>query len=179
MAGLNPAQAINIAQRIEQLCDFIEYSAVQKALQEVPVSMPHSFGSLGFDAALWVGLGLVGLSAALDAFSERAELSNNTDKCKICRSRCVPARFAKYCEGNEHRSLAELDDLRHLYAHNYVGEADDKYFDQKHPRHALTRDGVALTCGAPFNGRRAQLDLNHLRYYSRTAQTMLKRMPHG
>jgi hypothetical protein len=28
------------------------------------------------------------------------------------------------CPGND-RNTAELEDLRHLYAHNYAGEADD------------------------------------------------------
>jgi hypothetical protein len=178
MGSVNPAQAINVMQRVEQLCDFIEHPAVRAALLQVPVTMPQRFGSLGFDPGVWVGLGLVGLWAALDAHSERAELTD-IDKCPVCGSRCVPARFIKYCEGNEHLSLTELDDLRHLYAHNYVGAADDRYFDQEHPRHVLTPDGVTLTCGARFDGHRAQLDLPNLRYYSRTAQTVLGRLSRG
>jgi hypothetical protein len=174
MASLNPAQAISVAQRVEQLCDFFGHSAVQKALEGIPVSMPPDFGSLGFDRALWVGLGIVGLWAALDAFYERAGLI--ATKCAVCkRKRCIRARFANYWEGDECQALAELEDLRHLYAHNYAGEADDRYFGQKHPRHVLTRDGVALTCGAQFDGHRADLDLSDLRYYSRTVQTMLGR----
>jgi hypothetical protein len=177
---LNAAQAINVTQRVEQLCDFIEHPAVQKALLEVPVSMPHDFASLGFDPTLWVGLGIVGLWAALDAIYERAGLTNS-NKCAICGSRrCIPVRFANFCENDEERqALGELDDLRHLYAHNYVGGADDKYFDQKYPRHVLTPDGVKLTCCAQFDGHRANLGLSHLRYYSRTVQTMLGRMSRG
>jgi hypothetical protein len=99
MASLNPAQAISVAQRVEQLCDFFGHSAVQKALEDIPVSMPPDFGSLGFDRALWVGLGIVGLWAALDAFYERAGLI--ATKCAVCkRKRCIRARFANYCEGD-------------------------------------------------------------------------------
>jgi hypothetical protein len=98
--------------------------------------------------------GIVGLWAALDAFYERAGLTN-TNKCAICDSRyCIPARFANYCEGDESKVLA-FEDLRHLYAHNYVGEADDKYFERK--RHVLTPDGVKLTCCVQFDGHRANL----------------------
>jgi hypothetical protein len=176
--NLNPAQAINVTRSVEQLCDFIEHQAVREALLKVPVTMPQSFGSLGFNPTLWVGLGLVGLLAALDAFYERAGLIN-IDKCAICgSSRCVSVRFAKYCEGHEQQSLGELTDLRHLFAHNYVGKADDKYFNQQQ-RHVLSRDGVALTCAARFDGHRAELDLPHLRYYSHTVQTILGRVSDG
>ena len=56
-----------------------------------------------------------------------------------------------------------------MYAHNYAGEADDVYFTR--PRHLLTRNAVAdLTCGAQFDGRRVQLELSHLQFYSSTVK---------
>jgi hypothetical protein len=39
--------------------------------RSVPVSMPPSVGNMGFDVSLWLGLGLVGLWSALDAFAEK------------------------------------------------------------------------------------------------------------
>ena len=74
--------------------------------------------------------------------------------------------------------LKELEDLRHLYAHNYAGEADDEYFNPNRKRHALAY-GVAkpLTSGTQFDGRRLSLDLLHLRKYARTAQSVLERFP--
>ena len=81
---------------------------------------------------------------------------------------------APYIQGNDGKSLEELEDLRHLYAHNYAGEADNKYFD--YSRHVLKRDVPAqLTCGAQFDGRRLHLNLSHLRMYSRTVQSVLRR----
>jgi hypothetical protein len=87
----------------------------------------------------------------------------------------MPKRFAApYIERNDGQSLMELEDLRHLYAHNYAGEADDEYF--RRLRHVLQRGiPVQLSCGASFDGRRPSLDLSHLREYSRTVKRVLKR----
>jgi hypothetical protein len=155
------------------MCDFIENPVIQTAVvQAVPVTMPRLPGALGFDIPLWVGLGLVGLWAALDGFSERANLQRH--KCMTCGTRCVPVRFAAQCLDSDCQSLAELEDLRHLYAHNYAGEADNGYFARN--RHVLKRDvSMDLTCGARFDGRRPWLDLPHLRNYSQTAQRVLGR----
>jgi hypothetical protein len=78
---------------------------------------------------------------------------------------------------SRHGSVAkELDDIRHLYAHNYAGEADDKYFDGRHSRYVLQRDvPTTLSCGAQFDGLRLSLNLRHLRWYAHTVQTVLKR----
>ncbi|HUZ91801.1 MAG TPA: hypothetical protein VMU78_07875 [Methylocella sp.] len=170
MADTNPARALNVVRRIEAMCDFLEHPTITTAIeQHVPGSMPRAPGALGFDIPLWVGLGTVGLWAALDAFSERAALPNH--------KKCMPERFsAPYIQGTDGQSLKELDDLRHLYAHNYAGEADDEYF--RHTRHVLKPDvPVPLTCGATFDGRRLGLDLPHLRAYSRTVIRVLQRFP--
>jgi len=142
----------------------------------VPVSMPRAPGALGFELPLWVGLGTVGLWAALDAFSERAALPR--PRCASCGKKCMPARFgAPYIQGTDGQSLKELDDLRHLYAHNYAGEADAGYFCHSR-RHVLQPDvSVQLTCGATFDGRGVGLDLPHLRAYSRTVIRVLERFP--
>jgi hypothetical protein len=88
----------------------------------------------------------------------------------------MPERFASCTEGDESQSLQELEDLRHLYAHNYAGEVDDEYFSPSRPRHILKRGVPAqLTCGAGFDGRRPALDLRHLREYSRTVENLLRR----
>ena len=89
---------------------------------------------------------------------------------------CISPRLNRYTQGNEGQSLNELEDLRHLYAHNYAGEAGAEYF--KHKRHVLVRDVTTLlTCGAQFDGRRLSLDLLHLRKYASTAQSVLERSP--
>jgi len=176
MADTNPARAISVVKRVEMMCDFIEHPAIKNAVEQaVPVSMPRLPGALGFDIALWVGLGTVGLWAALDAFAERAGLAH--PQCPTCKRRgCISLRFARYTQGNEGQSLKELEDLRHLYAHNYAGEADAEYFARK--RHVLVRHVTTqLTCGAQFDGGRLSLNLLNLRKYASTAQSVLERFP--
>ena len=180
MADRDPARALDVVRRVEMMCGFIENPAVQTAVQQaVPVTMPFAPGALGFDIPLWVGLGTVGLWAALDGFAERAALADPT--CATCGRHCVPAKYGAHVHGNEGPSLAELEDLRHLYAHNYAGEADDEYFGpQADPRrrHVLAR-GVPsqLTSGGQFDGRRVQLDLPHLRAYAQSVRGLLQRFP--
>jgi hypothetical protein len=160
------------------MCDFFENAAIRAAIEQaVPVTMPRAPGAL-VDVSLWVGLGMVGLWAALDGFFERAALPE--PQCKTCGRRCLPARFGPHTHGNEALGLAELEDLRHLFAHNYGGEADDEYFGTNTPRrrHVLARGtSLRLTCGAQFDGRRVQLDLPHLRAYARTVRCVLQRFP--
>lgn len=172
MADKSPSRALNVVTRIEMMCDFVEHPAIKTAvLQAVPVSMPGLPGALGFDIPLWVGLGLVGLWAALDGFSERAVLSRN--QCPTCRRHCVAERFASYAQGKDRQSLEESEDIRHLYAHNYAGEGDKEYFSFR--RHVLKANvPVQLTCGATFDGSRLNLDLSHPRNYSHTVKLVLE-----
>jgi hypothetical protein len=139
----------------------------------VPVTMPPLPGSMGFYVPIWVGLGIVGIWASLDALSERAKLRGA--RCAKCGRRCVPARFTDYVQDKELEVLEELDDLRHLYAHNYAGDADDRYFKIR-SRHVLASGApVSMSCGATFNGRHVDLDLHHLRAYSQSVQKILRR----
>jgi hypothetical protein len=171
MADKSPSKALSLVTRIEMMCDFIEHPAIRTAVEQaVPVSMPREVGALGFDIPLWVGLGTVGLWAALDGFSERAGLSRR--KCPICGHHCMPQRFAGAGAPNND-GLKELDDIRHLHAHNYAGEADAEYFSRS--RHFLKPNGpVKLTCGATFDGSRLNLDLSHLRNYARIVKRVLE-----
>ena len=171
MAGENPQQALIMITRVEQMCGFIEDPDIVKAaVDKTPFPMPHHVGSLNYDIPFWVGFGTVALWAALDAFSEREDLCR--PRCDICRQKCLVPRFPRVV-GNDHTGLGELEDIRHLYAHNYAGEADNVYFT-KRQRHVLDPSGgITLTCGAPFDGRRAQLNLSHLRHYCGVARRVL------
>lgn len=170
MADENPGLALGMVERVEQMCGFIENPRIQEAARRwmIPVSMPPDVRSV-LDVSFWVGLGTVGLWAALDAFSERAGLRGT---CNTCKRNCIVTRFSRVVQGDDRQSLGELEDLRHLYAHNYAGEADDVYF--KWTRHVLAPGGVKLTCGAQFDGQRAQLDLSHLRYYCGITRRVLE-----
>jgi hypothetical protein len=164
----NPGQALGMVERVEQMARFENPDIQQAALRLIPVTMPQDIRS-HFDVSFWVGLGTVGLWAALDAFSERAGLRT---KCGTCKSKnCIVPRFPSV-QVADLIALRELEDLRHLYAHNYAGEADDKYFTHK-PRHVLAAGGVKLTCGHMFNGHRARLDLPDLRHYCAVARRVL------
>jgi hypothetical protein len=170
MADTNPTRGIEIVKRIAMMCDFLENPIIMQAIENgVPVTMPRLPGALGFDIPLWVGLGMVGLWSALDAFSERAAIPRT--ECAICNRVCIRGRFGPYVQDNEESILGELDDFRHLYAHNFGGMADAVYFDKKKKRHVLKLD----TCGAQINGQQLQLDLPQLRFYSKTVQHVLER----
>jgi hypothetical protein len=165
MGDRNPTRALDVVRRIVEMCNFIEDPAIQEAVTTKmvpPGSMPSDVNSV-LKISNWVGLGTVGLWAALDAFAERASLNGPP----------FPTQFR--CQDNEEQSLKELDDIRHLYAHNYAGEADDEYFN--HRRRYVLRRGTPtqLTCGAQFDGHRLALDLRHLRWYAHTVQTVLAR----
>jgi len=175
----NPARALNVVKRVVEMCDFIEHPAIKEAIEQkmVPRPLPPVVNAV-VDISVWVGLGTVGLWAALDAFAERADFQKSrAAQCPTCkRSGCISARFAGYTHGNESRCLEELEDLRHLYAHNYSGEADDKYFDPRHPRHVLAPGtSMQLASRAHFDGARLRLDLSHLRWYASTVRSVLER----
>jgi hypothetical protein len=180
MPDRNPERALDVVRRVEMMCDFIDNPAVRDAVQQaVPVTMPPAPGALGFDIPLWVGLGTVGLWAALDGFAERAALPR--PQCATCGRRCIPQKYAQDVQGSEAVFLAELEDLRHLYAHNYAGEADQEYFGTPavpRGRHVLAQ-GVAqqLASGGHFDGQRVHLDLPHLRTYAQAVRGLLQRFP--
>jgi hypothetical protein len=168
MTNLN---AIPFVNRIEYLPDFID-SVKDIAEDRIPVTMPRDVGSLGFDTPLWVGLGMVGLWATLDAFAERAVLRKG--ECNVCNRRsCVAGRFGSIVTDAHRTGLQELEDIRHLYAHNYAGKADDEYF--KRARHVFAA-GVPtpLTCGAQFNGSELLLGLPDLRFYCHLTRQVLE-----
>jgi hypothetical protein len=173
MADTNPARALDVVRRVEMMCDFIEHPVIRKAVDEgVPVTMPRTPGALGFDATLWVGLGTVGLWAALDGFAERGLLTGN--KWVKCEGHCIPEKYRQHAQGDEYTSVEEIEDLRHLYAHNYAGDADVAYAAR--PRHVVKRGiSSSLTSGGHFDGQRVQLDLPHLRAYAQSVRSVLQR----
>jgi hypothetical protein len=178
MADRNPARALNVVKQVLKMCDFIEDPAIRKTIEQemVPVTMPRVVEAL-VDISVWVGLGTVGLWAALDAFAERAGLKPSKSHCPICEKKsCISALFAGCAQGNESQNLMELEDIRHLYAHNYAGEADAEYFRRK--RHLLVAGTTTqLSCGAQFHGHRLALGLSHLRYYANATENLLGRFP--
>jgi hypothetical protein len=174
----NVSLGLSQVDRIAQLCDFLAHPGMRAALDDsVPVSMPHDVGSLGFDTPLWVGLGIVGLWSALDAFAERAGIP--TGKCSACGGpNCLSSRLTSTSKLNvaDERALKELEDVRHLFAHNYAGRADTVYFKKK-KRHVLDSGvSVSLSSGALFDGANISLTAAHLRYYANQSREIIGKL---
>ena len=174
MTHIPPSQGLTQLDLIARVCDFLEHPAIREAAEKaVPCTMPQTVGGLGFDISLWMGLGVVGLWSSLDAYCERAGLGR--PRCSVCKSRCLAARFTATGKLNPSllNTLAEIDDLRNLFAHNFAGLPDATYF--KWPRHLL-KDGrdVTLSSGAQFAGGRVSLQVDHLRYYALRGREILE-----
>lgn len=168
--------AVNQVERIAQLCDFLEQPALLEVIKiSIPVTMPADIGSLGFDTGLWVGFGLVGLWSALDAFAERSRIQNF--RCAVCKRKgCLASRLTNTgkVDATAVVILRELEDLRHLFAHNFAGHADQAYFGMR--RHAFqSSHPTTLSSGAAFDGSRVNLSAHHLHYYAKQSRAVLIR----
>jgi len=167
--------ALSQIARVAQLCDFLAHPEIAEAIHRgAPVTVPHDIGALGFDAPLWIGLGTVGLWSALDAYAERSSFPKT--KCPTCsRGGCLWGRLSATgkLSAPQALALAELEDMRHLFAHNYAGQADAIYFGRS--RHVLS-SGVPLklSSGATFDGTNLSLSAMHLRYYANCSQSTVQ-----
>jgi hypothetical protein len=130
--------------------DLLERFATYSAnLPPPPVPMPQDAQrAYGLDPAIYYGLGVVGVWAAIDAYAERA------GKKPVVASLANSQRLADW---------RELDDLRNLFAHNFAGEADARYFQRA--RTFAPGTHTVLRSGAVFDGQRIALEADHLRYY--------------
>lgn len=179
-ASLRPMNApISLAasqvNRIAMLYDFLRQPSLAAAAQSAsPVTMPPTLGSMGLDVPLWVGLGTVGLWSALDAYLERMGVGGTL--CPVCgRATCIYGRLCTHNNASAMplRALEELEDFRHLYAHNFAGHVDADYLLRK--RHVLTgAQPVALSCGQLFNAPSLTLEPTALKHYAaRVSETLV------
>jgi hypothetical protein len=133
--------------------------------EQIEVGNPLELRGLHTEA--WHGLGIVGLWAAIDAYCERVSHKGAIVAMLDSKlSAVLPADLLAIC--------AELDDLRNLYAHNFAGHADAKYFDRK--RYALAPgQALDLASGAKFDGttNTVHVDINHLEFYCERARDIL------
>ena len=159
--------------RITGLCNFLDHPAMQAALDQIPVTMPRDVGAFGFETRLWVGLGMVGLWSALDAFAERVPLHGS--KCAVCGHKCLSSRLASTgkIDPTFQAPLNELEDVRNLFAHNFAGQADALYFNRA--RHVLNSAAPStFSSGATFDGVNLSFLSNHLRYYAERSHEVLR-----
>ncbi|MGH9907250.1 MAG: hypothetical protein ACRD8U_16905 [Pyrinomonadaceae bacterium] len=161
-------------QLIGRVCDFLESPAIREAAEKhVPCTMPQTVGGLGFDVPLWMGLGVVGLWAALDAYADRAAIPKS--KCSVCGTRCLRARLTSTPKVSSQLATAidEIEDLRQLFAHNLAGLTHAVYFGR--PRHFLAQGrDLTLSSGARFEAGRVTLQVSHLRYYASRSIELLE-----
>lgn len=113
--------------------------------------------------------------AGLDAYAERASLSRAP--CARCGAPCSMSPFttsSRPLTAAMVEAQYELDDLRHLFAHNFAGRADARYFAAK-KRHVFAFGKVVpLSSGARFDGTYISLAISHLRYYADQAGEILR-----
>lgn len=159
-------------ERILGLCNFLDHPAMQSALDQIPVTMPRDVGAFGFETKLWVGLGMVGLWSALDAFAERVPMHGS--KCKVCCGKCLSSRLTSTgkIDAAFLSPLNELEDVRNLFAHNFAGQADALYFNR--PRHVVSLGAPStFSSGATFDGTNLSFASGHLRYYADRSRLVL------
>jgi hypothetical protein len=92
---------------------------------------------------------------------------------------CFPSRLTGTgkLDVADRQTLEELEDLRNLFAHNYAGRADAKYFNAKHKRHVIALGvSVSLSSGAIFDGECISLSPAHLRHYADQAREIIGKL---
>jgi hypothetical protein len=144
------SQALNQVNQIESFCNLCD------RLPMPPVSMPPDpLRAAGLDPDIWHGLGIVGLWATIDAFSERKDKAHGGLVERLFRAP-LPQQLIHVAE--------ELHDMRMLYAHNFAGVADNGYFARS--RYCFKANiSYDLTSGNRFDGKQLTLTLNDLKHY--------------
>lgn len=158
------SQDLRQLDQIESFCDLCD------RLPMPPVTLPPDpVRAAGLDPDIWHGLGLVGLWAAIDAFVERNKPPGVSRPFLVHLSPFLPPKLDQVAK--------ELNDMRHLYAHNFAGVADAKYFDFPQPRSCF-KDSTPypLTSGNRFDGQQLTLTLNDLKYYIQHTREILKHL---
>ena len=153
---------------LDQIVLIEGYSCLYEKLPEVPrTSMPDDrLGAAGSPAHVFVGLGLVGVWAAIHAYLERTE-KTYADGVKALAG--TPEQAQR---------MGEIEDIRNLYAHNFAGLADDLYWrDTKgKPRHRwVFREGdrSSLPGGGHFDGE-LHTSIQDLRTYVQEARRIIE-----
>jgi hypothetical protein len=142
-------QALRQLKQIESFCNLCD------RIPMPPVTLPPDpVRAAGLDPEIWHGLGIVGLWAAIDAFRER-------------RKRKGPL------PNNLGRIWKELDDMRHLYAHNFAGVADATYFKKRQRNYFQSGIPYNLASGNIFDGHKLILTLDDLKFYIKGARDIL------
>ena len=155
-------QALRQLQQIESFCILCD------RLPMPPVTLPPDpVRAVGLDPDIWHGLGLVGLWAALDAFTERQP--------GYSHSLSLSNRLSGKLPADSEQIIKELEDMRHLYAHNFAGIADAQYFNPERKRNCFKPNTTYhLKSGACFDGGRLALTSEDLSFYIEHTREILE-----
>ncbi|HEY3058234.1 MAG TPA: hypothetical protein VGL99_04580 [Chloroflexota bacterium] len=151
---------VELDQALAQLAALDTFRRFSEQLPIPPIRIPPDpVRAAGLDPDVWHGLGIVGIWAAVDAFAERRGHHRND-----LRQVLAPALL---------QAWLEIDDMRHLYAHNFAGLADQAYFT--HPRNYLAAAiPYTLTSGNKFDGHHLVLRLQDLAFYVDRARLIVR-----
>jgi hypothetical protein len=137
-------------------------------LPSPPVSMPPDpVAAAGLDLTIFLGLGVVGVWAAVDAYRERKGIHTSVEQTLQANS-----------DASLTKAWIEIEDLRDLHAHNFAGIADAHYFLQGRShgqgrRSFSSGQSSRMLSGAEFDGERLHLRIEHLRWYLDQARAIL------
>jgi hypothetical protein len=132
------------------------------------VELGNPLETRGLYTEAWHGLGVVGLWAAIDAYCER--VGHKVSEVQHVLSGIIPENLPD----DLFTVWGEMDDLRHLYAHNFAGRADDVYFKRK--RHTLAAgESQTLKSGTKSDGttNTVHIAVDQLRFYCGRARDVL------
>ena len=154
-------------QALRQLEQLQTFCALCERLPLPPVTLPpNPVRAAGLDPDIWHGLGIVGLWAAIDAFAERRQPQDNGSS--------LINRLSAFLPPELDNSLKELDDMRHLYAHNFAGIADATYFKKRTRNFFKSGSSYKLSSGNQFDGHRLILTLHDFEFYIDRVREILR-----
>lgn len=149
----------------EQIAHIERFANLEQQLCEVPVTMPPDrIAAAGSEAHIFVGLGVVGLWAVIDAYCERKWQKKVKVKGKL--------------SGDLQTRWSEIDDMRNLYAHNFAGVADSPYWQCPNGNarsRGVFQKGIRydLAGGGWFDGERIYASIDVLKAYIAAAHCII------
>ena len=162
-----PQHAQFRTQALKQIDDLGRVANLADAISAPPLTMPQDpLRAAGIEPELIYGLCVVGLWAAMDAFLERVGYGGRT----------LPERLSERVTPDLVAASKEIEDIRHLYAHNFGGLADDNYFSNRRRYFLKSARSMTLASGADFDGRHLHIEAGNFSWYVQQARAIVERV---
>jgi hypothetical protein len=154
-------------QALKQIDDLDRVANLVNVLKPPPLTMPQdTIRSAGLEPGLIHGLCIVGLWAAIDAFLERVGHGG----------RSLPERLSERVSSELVSASKEIEDIRHLYAHNFGGLVDDRYLTSRRRYVLISRRPLVLSSGATYDGRHLRIDATHFLWYVAQSRAIVEQV---